>query len=162
MEDVKIRIIVTDGDLKKKLFFIMYETEPEKLFVCGLAMKKRSPPHTTYHKSGIIKQVNPHKIIRRAQPLNNRFKGSERLVSGSIDKDLKQLSHLNDFNDNKVDEIIYIDIRTIEKPKLNVSSYLIQAGNFDEIQNIYLQHILLNPAVRIITSTNPWILILTM
>lgn len=152
---VKIDIVITDGDVKRRLVWIERTSSGFQWSVHVKGFDK----HVTYHEDGNYHTYEKGCYIesKMKQPLGE-FRGFEVLFTAFVNRGLLKKGRMKVFHDNKADWIVYVDERVFVKDKICIFAGLLEPYRLDKYP--YLDtNLSRGEFIQLITCTHPWVLI---
>ena len=151
-ERYDIRVIATDGKAIKKIVWIK---RTRNHIVYGWDMYGDAG-HFTYHKSGRLHYKNKKETHGMGQRISlDQFEGRLQLGNMCICKDISS-GHNVDFDFKKVDGLVYVDIRTLNKSRnvFNIDLQLVKKDGIDQVYQLPGYD-----TIHIFKFSNPWVVI---
>lgn len=148
--NIRIELVATDGSTPKRIAW--FNRKPTG-FYSGIFISGKNV-YSSYHKDGNrwVKVDGERKVLGKGQHLD-RFKGIERLHISAFNKEEFENLPSKTFRMNKIDGVVYLDIRTFPQHDINVVVELLEPNHLELIKRGA------SSDIHIFTSMNPWLVI---
>jgi hypothetical protein len=150
----RIEIIATDGRKNRRILWV--EQARDGSFYWGPIYKNGGELRSTYKASGQRRAYELEKQTVIWSPIA-KFKGACQLAYYGMTKDLSALP-FKPYISKKIDGIVYVDYRTLQRRDFHASLYLVEKGHPEYLQRII--ELFPNANLHLFTFTNPWTLVL--
>lgn len=148
----RVEVVATDGEEIRRLLWI--EQAKDGSFYWGLVIPE-SDVHSSYHASGKFHFSRYHEPMMRQELAT--FEGVSNLSAIAVVKDLKKITYKT-FKPRKLDGVVYIDFRAMEKDTVNIHLFLIEQ-NRSELINKLLTKAGSDLQITIFTAMKPWLVV---